>query len=88
VDDRPENRVVVGIGDRDGQGRAEAHAVFCALDPNPVVSISVHDDPSSRERRELVQRNPLTSLKTRPVDAVGYLIRPLCGPQSVTPGGE
>src|SRR5258705_12244437 len=46
VDDRPENRVVVGIGDRDGERRAKAHAVFRALDPNPVVSTSVHGDPS------------------------------------------
>ena len=42
VDDRPENRVVVGLGDRDGERRAKTHAVFRALDPNPVVSISVH----------------------------------------------
>lgn len=45
VDDRPEDRVVVGIGDRDGERRAKAHAVLRALDPNPVVSISVHGDP-------------------------------------------
>src|SRR5206468_1564420 len=42
VDDRPQDRVVVGIGDRDGECRAKTHAVFRALDPNPVISISVH----------------------------------------------
>src|SRR6266446_897608 len=47
MDDRPEDRVVVGIGDRDGECRAEAHAVFRALDPNSIVSIFVHGDPSN-----------------------------------------
>src|SRR5262249_48548295 len=32
VDDRPQHRVVVGVGDRDGKRRAEADAVFCAFD--------------------------------------------------------
>jgi len=45
VDDRPQDRMVVGIGDRDGERRAEAHAVFRALDPDCVVSIAVHGDP-------------------------------------------
>src|SRR5690349_3894252 len=45
VDDRPENRVVVGVGDRDRQRRAEADAVFGALDADAVVSISVHGGP-------------------------------------------
>jgi len=48
MDDRPEDRVVIGIGDRDSECRAEAHAVFRALDSNPVVSISVHGDPFSK----------------------------------------
>src|ERR1700733_4671822 len=45
VDDRPQDRVVVGIGDRDGEGRAKTHAIFRALDPHAVGSISVHGDP-------------------------------------------
>src|SRR6476660_3441278 len=45
VDDRPQDRMVVGVGDRDGERRAKTHAVFRALDANPVVSISVHGDP-------------------------------------------
>jgi hypothetical protein len=53
VDDRPENRVVVGIGDRDGDRRAKTHAVFRALDPNPVVSTSVRSQiPRSRFGRQ------------------------------------
>src|SRR4029077_2693452 len=48
VDDRPQDRMVVGIGDRDGERRAEADAVFRALDPNAVISISVHGDPFHR----------------------------------------
>ena len=47
VDDRPEYRMVGGIGDRDGKGGAKAHAVFCALDPNSVVTIAVHVDVSA-----------------------------------------
>ena len=42
VDDRPEDRVVVGIGDRDRERRAKADAVFGALDPNSIETISVH----------------------------------------------
>src|SRR5258707_15185849 len=53
VDDRPEDRVVVGIGDRDGERGAETHAVFRALDPNPVVSVSVHGDPSGAQDGEV-----------------------------------
>jgi hypothetical protein len=34
--------MVGSIGYCDGKGRAKAHAVFCALDPNAVVTISVH----------------------------------------------
>jgi hypothetical protein len=49
MDDRPEDRVVVGIGDRDGERRAKTHAVFRALDPNPVLSIFVHGDPSDAQ---------------------------------------
>src|SRR6267154_4657331 len=44
--------MVVGIGDRDGERRAEAHAVFRALDPNSIVSISVHGDPSRSKRSQ------------------------------------
>src|SRR5256885_6420543 len=45
MNDRPEDRVVVGIGDGNRKRRAKPHAVFRALDPNPVVAISVHGDP-------------------------------------------
>ena len=42
VDDRPEYRVVGGVGYRHGKGRTKAHAVFCSLDSNSVKAISVH----------------------------------------------
>jgi hypothetical protein len=34
--------VVGGVGYRDGKGGAKADAVFCSLDSNAVVPISVH----------------------------------------------
>src|SRR5690349_19020753 len=45
VDDRPQDRMVVGVGDRDGERRAEADAVFRALDADAVIAIAVHGDP-------------------------------------------
>src|SRR5215470_6427356 len=44
VDDRPQHRVVVGVGDRDGKCRAEADGVFCAFD-------AVIDERSIHETR-------------------------------------
>src|SRR5437868_15291956 len=62
VDDRPEDRMVAGVGDRDGERRAKTHTVFRALDANAVISISVHGDPSdakgvdwSRVRRSVTR---------------------------------
>src|SRR5580704_8630520 len=40
VDDRPEDRVIVRIGDRNRQGRAEAYAIFRAFDANPIITAS------------------------------------------------
>src|SRR6202035_1995420 len=42
VDDRPQDRMVVRIGDRDRQRRAEADAIFGAFDANGVIAASVH----------------------------------------------
>src|SRR5205823_1168370 len=42
VDDGPHDRVVVVVGDRDRQGRAEAGAVLGAFDPDPVGALPVH----------------------------------------------
>ena len=42
VDDRPEDGMIVGVGDRDRKRRAEADTVFCSLDPDSVVTIAVH----------------------------------------------
>jgi len=82
VDDRPQDRMIVGIGDRDGERRAEAHAVLRALDPNPVVSISVHGDPFSA-KDALVPRPPKReggSIARRPQFKQGsYFERPSVG---------
>src|SRR4029078_8639041 len=51
VDDRPQDRMGVGIGDSKRQRRAKTDAVFRALDPNPVVSVSVHGEPPGRSEQ-------------------------------------
>jgi hypothetical protein len=42
MDDRPQDRVVGGVGDRDRQSRAEAHAVFRSFEADAVSSPSIH----------------------------------------------
>src|ERR1051325_5393628 len=42
VDDRPQHRMVVGVGDRDGKRRAKADAVFGAFDA-VIDDLSVHE---------------------------------------------
>src|SRR6266403_3283032 len=93
VDDRPENRVVVGIGDRDGERRAKTHAVFRALDPNPVVSISVHGDPCVLS--EVIPPSPVALRRTShsaviASQRVGAERRPMTGStkQSIAPSKE
>ena len=42
--------MIVGVRDCDGECGAKTHAVFGALDPNPVVAIAVHGGPSCGPR--------------------------------------
>jgi hypothetical protein len=42
MDDCPKYRMVGSIGYCDGKGGSKTNAVFCALDADPVVTISVH----------------------------------------------
>jgi hypothetical protein len=76
--------MVVGIGDRDGQGRAEADAVFRTLDPNPIVPISVHGIPRGAWRglslcKTHCHREPLRALLQWHQDApiIGRMLQSL-----------
>ena len=42
VDDGPKDRVIVGVGNCDRQGRAKAHPVFRPFEADAVSSPSVH----------------------------------------------